>query len=183
MEKTIYITESQSRMLESILKEEEEEVTFTSFMNSIKTFLSQLLTNPTNPSVPEFFTERGISKQELLDKVVGSGIANEKTSVDDKGEHAKVGLKYSIPKSGFRTRVEKLYDQLITNKKQINEEGEGGAGAVSGGDAGGGSFLSGGESATPDTTAHSAQGSGQYIGKAFLGKKKKDTDVMSRTYA
>lgn len=177
MAREIYITESQSRMLEGVLAEEEEEVTFYSFVKGIKEFLGQLLTNPTNPELPHFFDDKGITKAELLQKLVANGIAIEKNKVVDNDGSAKLSMKYSVPKAGFRNKVEKLYDELIC-KKPLNED-EGGAvggGEGASGDAGG-SFLSSGAD-----TAKSAQGSGPYISPAFLGKKGNKSDVIRRKY-
>ena len=177
MTREVYITESQSRMLESVLAEEEEEITFYSFVKGIKEFLGQLLTNPTNPELPSFFSDKGLTKSELLNKLVSNGIAIEKNKVIDDDGSAKLSMKYSIPKAGFREKVEKLYDEIIC-KKQINEDEGGAAVGGEGASAGeGGCFLSSGAD-----TAKSAQGSGQYISPAFLGKNGKKSDVIRRKY-
>jgi len=187
MDRLVVITESQAAALRRSIEEQQAEIVFDTFQEAVKGFLKELLVNPIHPEVPGFFKERGFSKDELLKKLVDLDIVKEKNKINDKDGVSRMSLQYSVPASNFRSKVMKLYKNVV-EKDPINEDGEGG-GAAACGDAGAQAASDGGGFISPVGDSNSGNSilgdddRGQYSAPFGWSRKKKknDTDVMRRT--
>lgn len=110
MSKVVYITESQLMRLREI----RDEVTFYKFFTEVKNFLQDLLKNPMSADISDFLKEHGVSKQDLLDRMLERGLISKKENIDepyDAGGNKKSmhTLQYKVPKSGFEDKMHRLY--------------------------------------------------------------------------
>lgn len=137
MSKKVYINENQIR----VLKESMKEVTFESFFNNVKSFLSELLTDPLNAKVGELFTTHGHSQKDLLKKMIDRGLLTRKENIKElpyepNGEkEAKMIIKYSVPRKNFDKKMRRLYLEMFPEpieESSIIEETDC-AGAMQGG--------------------------------------------------
>lgn len=175
----VLITETQKKLLETYIKENDDEITYYEFQSAVKDFILELLVNAASPKLPDFFSKKGVDKGELLKKMVDLSIVKEKGKIDDKTGKGMMVMSYSVPRKNFRSNILKLFGEMFQfdEQERLNEDGEGACagdvgGAFAGGD--GGSSDAAGDSSV--NNAKSAQGSGQFI--TPLTKK-----VMRRTYA
>ena len=115
MSKTVYINESQV----PTLLEASGEVTFYKFFTKTKNFLNKLLDNPFTAYVDDLLKNHGVTKEELLDRMLERGIIKKKEKIDEPYDSGgkKVSmhtLQYKIPKKGFEDKMHRLYDFMLT---------------------------------------------------------------------
>ena len=79
MSRTIYINESHV----PTLLEASGEVTFYTFFTKVKNFLKELLDNPFTADVDDFLKNHGVTKEELLDRMLERGIIKKKENIDE----------------------------------------------------------------------------------------------------
>ena len=107
---TIYITEEQLKTL----RESEEEVTFYEFFTGVKNYLRDLLINPIEAEPSDLFKKHGISKSQLLTKLIERGIVSRTENVDEPNDgngkmFSMYHVKYSIPRKNFEQKIHRLY--------------------------------------------------------------------------
>jgi hypothetical protein len=148
MARTIYITESQTRLI----AEANEEVTFYKFFTEIKNFLKEILADPIHGQPGEFFKLHSIGRSKLLNKLMDFNIITKKEGFDepadaDNKKKSVHKLQYSVPKKNFERKIHRLYTYFFERNEKVNEDilKEDGEGGMMGGD--GGSF-DGSEGAT-----------------------------------
>lgn len=154
-----------------------EEITFYNFYSQIRSFVKQLRKKPMEAKPGSTLKKLGLTKDRLIKILLKRNIITRKESVKDKTDglqgDAKYVVQYGIKEkasSRFEREVHKLYGAYVEKnvpKKQLNEEGEGGA---AGGDGG----AVGGEGTADIAGATNAESSGQFIqplGKQPLRRK------------
>lgn len=146
MDKIIYIKES-------TLRELKEQVTFYEFKNKLIYFLKDLLNDPINSSVDNFFKDNGISKSLLIKMLLKKNIIERSEKFEEEDGKSIYKLQYKIPKANFKTKVKRLYsyfferdiesdgiDNMI-NDEVIAETDCAGVGAIGDGSDSSGQFL------------------------------------------
>ncbi|MBR6516964.1 MAG: hypothetical protein IKT40_09040 [Bacilli bacterium] len=116
--KKIYIKESQLELI-SGLNNKDEEVTFEEFFINIKDFLKGILQKPheTNPS--ELFTNRGITKNELISKLKDINLIKSEEKIDERprvegGKKVAIHtIKYNVLKNRFKDKLKCLYKDIF----------------------------------------------------------------------
>lgn len=107
-----------------LLKEsDDEEVTFYKFFTEVKNFLKDLLEDPINAKPSEFLTSHGVSKTELLDKMLDKDIIKKKENIDEPNDasgnmKSRHYLQYSVPKKNFEGKMKRLYSSFFENGKK-----------------------------------------------------------------
>lgn len=173
--KKIYINEDKLRLIADSIDKKDEEVTFEKFLTKIKEHLSNVLDNAMSMDVDGFFTDHGLSRELLMNKLLDRGILkkteNFKEEYDDSGKKRSMHyVKYSVPRPNFERNVNRLYQELF--KCKVNECDCGGvAGAAAGGDFGVSAGANNAAGSDP-----SGMGSGQFITPLFGVQRRKIYD-------
>lgn len=100
------------------------------FNNDLKAFLKDLSSNPINASLPKSFSENGITKDDLINKLIRNGMISKKEGFDEvsDGNNKKFSqhhLSFTFHGEDYENKKDKLYNELFS----INEDG----GAMGGG--------------------------------------------------
>ena len=106
-----------------LLKESNDEVTFYKFFTEVKNFLKKLLVDPINAEPSDFIKSHGITKNDLLNKMLDKDIINKKENIDEPSDadgkmKSRHYLQYSIPKKNFEEKMRKLYLYFFENGKK-----------------------------------------------------------------
>ena len=118
--KQIYIKENQLHLLQ----EEKEEITFYEFFVNVKSFLKDLLTNPTEAKPNALLTQK-VNKKELLKKMGDLGIIKNTERIDEvpidesSKKVAKYFVQYKVPKRNFEEKVKELYKDIVQENTQF----------------------------------------------------------------
>lgn len=129
--KKVYINENKL----TLLKEEDEEVTFYEFLQNTKKFLKDLLRNPAEAETSELFSRHGISKDDLIKKMKKIGLLKskeniievpiEEETVKPSGKlRAKHTIQYLIPRKRFKEKIKELHKQLFGENKSFFKDEE-----------------------------------------------------------
>lgn len=110
--------------------EEKKEVTFYRFFTDVKNFLKKLLDDPIGAKPGDMFKENGISRNDLLNKMLERGIIKKKENIDEPNDadgnmKSMHYLSYSIPKKDFEHKIKRLYDYFFSDKKKALTENYG----------------------------------------------------------
>ena len=112
-----------------LIKESEnkEEVTFYRFFTDVKNFLKKLLDDPIGAKPGNMFKENGISRNDLLNKMLERGIIKKKENIDEPNDadgnmKSMHYLSYSIPKKDFEHKIKRLYDYFFDDSKKKLDE-------------------------------------------------------------
>lgn len=156
--KVFIVNERQAKMLS-----EGSCLTHYRFVNNVGKFLESLLQDPINSKPGRELVSNGLDRKTLLKKLIDRGIVRRETNIGENNGKSVIKVKYTVPKSGFREKLNRLYIDITGNgvdvsAKPINEEGEAG-GAVSGGECG--SVCSGSEGGTGATSCSTVSGDGK----------------------
>lgn len=105
----------------TVIKESEEEVTFYRFFVEIKKVLKNLLSDPFNIEMPDFFKKHGISKTTLMNKMLNKGLITKTEKINEPvdaegNKHSMHYLKYTVPKKNFEQKIHRLYSYFFENK-------------------------------------------------------------------
>lgn len=122
----IYINEDK---LILIKEDKEEEVTFYKFFTEVKNFIKDLLDDPINAKPSSFFSSHGISKKDLLNRMMDRDIIAKKENIDepndaDGNKKSMHYLQYRVPRKNFEQKIHRLYSYFFENgkKKKIDED-------------------------------------------------------------
>ncbi len=103
-----------------LIKESEnkEEVTFYRFFTDVKNFLKKLLDDPIGAKPGDMFKDNGISRNDLLNKMLERGIIKKKENIDEPNDadgniKSMHYLSYSVPKKDFEHKIKRLYDYFF----------------------------------------------------------------------
>lgn len=139
-QKTIIIDENTAMMIA-----EELEMTEYRFNSAVKSFLHDLLVDPSNAKPSDILCVYGYSRSKLLRYLVNYGIVRKNEKINDKDENgepksATMKVRYTVPKKNFDRKLKRLYIRLFeknvpSHEGHIDEDGE--AGGATGSDASG----------------------------------------------
>ena len=106
-----------------------DEVTFFKFFTEVKNYLKDILRDPLNAKPSKFFTQHGISKSELQNRLLERGVIVRKEDIkeieDDNGNLKSLHyVRYSIPRSDFEHKMHRLYSHFFENGKKKENIGE-----------------------------------------------------------
>ena len=158
---TIVVNESDISKIVKII-----EMTEQKFHENMRYFISQLLQDPVNAAVPPLFAQRGFTRSNLLNHLLGGKdpILFRDQKISDKDENgepktATMIVKFRCPKKNFERKLEKLYIKLFEKnlpprhkkhkEKDLNEEGGGATGCCGAIDGMGGEGANGGAFIAP----------------------------------
>lgn len=160
------ITERAAKLMEEV------SMTHYKFVNNVGKFLEALLQDPVNSKPSDVLAMNGLDRDTLLKQLVERGIVKRDSSINDK-EKPVFKVKYSVPRSGFLRKVNKMYmdffgENVDIDKKPVNEDGDGGA--MGGGCASGCSDAAG---ATATSTIDGGGAGAYFIQPMGMVKKRK----------
>lgn len=119
--KKVIVTESALRIFEEI----EKEMTYYSFLSNVKSFLKDLLNNPSTAKPSIELIAKGLNRGKLLSHLLNKGIITKDEKIVDEDENgnpqtAVMNIKYKVPKKNFDRNMKKLYIKLF--EKNIPEK-------------------------------------------------------------
>lgn len=105
-------------ILSEAIKEANEEMTYFTFAHSVKTFLVDLLQNPTSAKPNLLLNAHKLNRSRLIELLIKFGIIEKDENIVDKDENgnpttATMSVKYKIPKKNFSRKVRKLFIKLF----------------------------------------------------------------------
>lgn len=119
--KKIIVGENAIKVFEAI----ENEMTYYSFLSNIKSFLKDLLNNPSTAKPSMELKAKGLNRSKLLSYLINKGIITRDEKIVDEDENgnpqtAVMSVKYKIPKKDFERKIQKLYINLF--EKNLPEQ-------------------------------------------------------------
>lgn len=119
--KKVIVTESALKIFEAI----EKEITYYSFSSNVKSFLKDLLNNPSTAKPSFELMAKGLNRSKLLSYLLSKGIITKDEKIVDEDENgnpqtAVMNIKYKVPKKNFDRNMKKLYIKLF--EKNVPEE-------------------------------------------------------------
>lgn len=121
----IYLDESKLILIKE--SEKEEEVTFYKFFTEVKNFIKDLLDDPINAKPSGFFKKHGISKKDLLNKMMDRDIISKKENIDEPNDadgkmKSMHYLQYRVPRKNFEQKIKRLYSYFFENGKKKKDK-------------------------------------------------------------
>lgn len=112
--KKIIVGENAIKVFEAI----ENEMTYYSFLSNVKSFLKDLLNNPSTAKPSMELMAKGFNRSKLLSYLVNKGIITKDEKIVDEDENgnpqtAVMNVKYKVPKKDFDKKMKKLYIGLF----------------------------------------------------------------------
>jgi len=112
------------------------------FYSEIRVFISDLFRNPIKAEPSRYLKNRDLSKKKIIDELIKRGIIERSEKILDASNSDKkkptYTVKYKLYMDNFETKVNRMYSKYFEKnlpekpKKQINEDGEGGASSCAG---------------------------------------------------
>jgi hypothetical protein len=84
------------------------ETTFYAFQSNLRYFLSQLLKDPINCKVGDFFKERNFSKKKLINILIKRDVIKRHEKIDDEENY---NVKYNIIRKNFERKLKRIYNK------------------------------------------------------------------------
>ena len=95
------------------------ETTFYAFQSNLRYFLSQLLKDPINCKVGDFFKERDFSKKKLINILIKREVIKRHEKIDDEENY---NVKYNIIRKNFERKLKRIYNKYFeTPDTEIDE--------------------------------------------------------------
>lgn len=95
------------------------ETTFYAFQSNLRYFLSQLLKDPINCKVGDFFKERDFSKKKLINILLKRDVIKRHEKIDDEENY---NVKYNIIRKNFERKLKRIYNKYFeTPETEIDE--------------------------------------------------------------
>jgi hypothetical protein len=95
------------------------ETTFYAFQSNLRYFLSQLLKDPINCKVGDFFKERNFSKKKLINILIKRDVIKRHEKIDDEENY---NVKYNIIRKNFERKLKRIYNKYFeTPDTEIDE--------------------------------------------------------------
>lgn len=112
--KKIIVGENAIKVFEAI----ENEITYYSFLSNVKSFLKDLLNNPSTAKPSIELKAKGLNRSKLLFYLLNKGIITRDEKIVDKDENgnpqtAVMSVKFKVPKKDFDRKMQKLYINLF----------------------------------------------------------------------
>lgn len=119
--KRIIVGENALKIFEAI----DNEMTYYSFLSNVKSFLSDLLNNPSTAKPSIELLAKSFNRSKLLSCLLRKGIINKDEKIVDEDENgnpqtAKMSIKFKVPKKDFERNMKKLYISFF--EKNIPQE-------------------------------------------------------------
>lgn len=162
--KTIYVKEDTLNEAVAYLN---NDITFYGFLSHTKKFLKSLLVNPLNSDTDDYLKNNGMDRKTLIGALMGKGIVEKDTKIENKNGSDQFSVSYKIPKRNFERKMRRLYSSLF-EKNEIKEskffEDAGGGPSC-------GTCMQGGGGSPED---------GQYVQSLGLQRRKINDSVKKR---
>ena len=95
------------------------ETTFYAFQSNLRYFLSQLLKDPINCKVGDFFKERNFNKKKLINILLKRDVIKRHEKIDDEEIY---NVKYNIIRKNFERKLKRIYNKYFeTPDTEIDE--------------------------------------------------------------
>ena len=95
------------------------ETTFYAFQSNLRYFLSQLLKDPINCKVSDFFKERDFNKKKLINILLKRDVIKRHEKIDDEENY---NVKYNIIRKNFERKLKRIYNKYFeTPDAEIDE--------------------------------------------------------------
>ena len=95
------------------------ETTFYAFQSNLRYFLSQLLKDPINCKIGDFFKERNFSKKKLINILIKRDVIKRHEKIDDEENY---NVKYNIIRKNFERKLKRIYNKYFeTPDTEIDE--------------------------------------------------------------
>lgn len=95
------------------------ETTFYAFQSNLRYFLSQLLKDPINCKVGDFFKERNFNKKKLINILLKRDVIKRHEKIDDEENY---NVKYNIIRKNFERKLKRIYNKYFeTPDTEIDE--------------------------------------------------------------
>lgn len=95
------------------------ETTFYAFQSNLRYFLSQLLKDPINCKVGNFFKERNFNKKKLINILLKRDVIKRHEKIDDEENY---NVKYNIIRKNFERKLKRIYNKYFeTPDTEIDE--------------------------------------------------------------
>lgn len=86
------------------------ETTFYAFQSNLRYFLSQLLKDPINCKVGDFFKERNFNKKKLINILLKRDVIKRHEKIDDEENY---NVKYNIIRKNFERKLKRIYNKYF----------------------------------------------------------------------
>lgn len=99
------------------------ETTFYAFQSNLRYFLSQLLKDPINCKVGEFFKERNFNKKKLINILLKRDVITRHEKIDDRDENSVTyKVIYKVKRKNFERKIKRIYNKYFeTPDAEIDE--------------------------------------------------------------
>lgn len=95
------------------------ETTFYAFQSNLRYFLSQLLKDPINCKIGDFFKERNFNKKKLINILLKRDVIKRHEKIDDEENY---NVKYNIIRKNFERKLKRIYNKYFeTPDAEIDE--------------------------------------------------------------
>lgn len=95
------------------------ETTFYAFQSNLRYFLSQLLKDPINCKIGDFFKERNFNKKKLINILLKRDVIKRHEKIDDEENY---NVKYNIIRKNFERKLKRIYNKYFeTPDTEIDE--------------------------------------------------------------
>ena len=95
------------------------ETTFYAFQSNLRYFLSQLLKDPINCKIGDFFKERNFNKKKLINILLKRDVIKRHEKIDDEENY---NIKYNIIRKNFERKLKRIYNKYFeTPDTEIDE--------------------------------------------------------------
>ena len=99
------------------------ETTFYAFQSNLRYFLSQLLKDPINCKVGDFFKERDFSKKKLINILLKRDVIKRHEKIDDRDKNSVTyKVTYKVIRKNFERKLKRIYNKYFeTPDTEIDE--------------------------------------------------------------
>lgn len=95
------------------------ETTFYAFQSNLRYFLSQLLKDPINCKIGDFFKKRDFSKKKLINIIIKRDVIKRHEKIDEEENYI---VKYNIKRKNFERKLKRIYNKYFeTPGTEIDE--------------------------------------------------------------
>lgn len=99
------------------------ETTFYAFQSNLRYFLSQLLKDPINCKIGDFFKERDFSKKKLINILLKRDVITRHEKIDDRDKNSVTyKVTYKVKRKSFERKLKRIYNKYFeTPDAEIDE--------------------------------------------------------------
>ena len=101
---------------------ENNDTTFYGFQSSVRHFLSELLSHPFKTKPNKYLTDRGMTRQKLINILLKRDVLRRHEKVDDTNPNeVKYVLKYNVVRKNFEKKLKRIYTKYFEQNKEEKE--------------------------------------------------------------